>query len=299
MLDALEILVTTVEAGSFAAAARRLGLTASAVSRRIANLEAELGVALLARTTRSLRLTDDGQAFHARCAHILEQLREARAALAHAAARPAGTVRVDAPVALGRAVIAQHLPRFLDRHREIRVDLTLRDQFIDPLAEGLDVLVRIGRIGDSPSLIPRRLGTSRIVHCASPSYLRKRGHPRTLDELAHHDAIGYLREGQPAPFVFEHATATRLVASTGHVHVNDGQTIRDLALAGRGIAALFDFLVTDDLAAGRLVEVLPAFPSSAWPIHALYPKNRHLLPKVDAFLTFLAELFGARPRKRR
>jgi DNA-binding transcriptional LysR family regulator len=121
-----------------------------------------------------------------------------------------------------------------------------RDQLVDPLAEGLDVVIRIGRLGDT-TLIARRLGAARILHCASPAYLRRRGHPASPAELADHDCIGYLREGRPDPFSFEAADGTTEVPIAGHVHANDGDILRTLALAGRGIIAIFDFLVHDDL----------------------------------------------------
>lgn len=291
-LDGIEFLTTTVEAGSFAAAARRLGVTPSAVSRRVAQLERELGVPLLARTTRSLRLTDDGRAFHERCVRILEELRDARDAMARASGRPSGVLRLDAPIALGRKVVTPKLPQFIERYPEIRVDLTLRDQFVDPIAEGLDVLVRIGALGES-TLIARRLGASRIVHCASPSYVRKHGAPKTPRDLEHHRCLGYLREGRPTPFRFTSGEGVLDVDIAGPCHASDADVIHQLALAGKGIAALFDFIVADDLASGRLVTVLDDYPTTTWPIHALYPKNRHLLPKVRVFLDYLGELCGA------
>src|SRR4051812_10272282 len=196
--DGIEFLTVTVETGSFAAAARRLGVTPSAVSRRVALLESELGVQLLARTTRSLRLTEDGLAFHERCTRILDELKEARDAIARVRGKPAGLLRVDAPIALGRSVLAPKLPAFLERYPEIRLDLTLRDQLVDPTAEGLDVLVRIGLPRDS-TLISRRLGESRLLTCASPAYLRKHGKPRHPRDLAHHQCLGFLHEGRTRP----------------------------------------------------------------------------------------------------
>ena len=296
-LDAIAYLTTTVETGSFAAAARRLRVTPSAVSRRVARLEEELGVPLLARTTRSLRLTDDGQAFYDRCVRILQELADAREALARSSKRPSGVLRVDAPVSLGREVLAPQLPRFLERYPEIRLHMTLHDHFVDPIAEGMDLLVRIGRLGDS-NLIARKLGASRLVHCASPAYLRRRGVPKVPRDLARHDCLGYLRDGRPAPFNFVVSGATHATEIDGGCHANDADVLRRLAIAGKGIAALFDFLVRDALASGALVPVLPDHPSTTWPIHALYPKNRHLLPKVSAFLGFLDELFAA-PRRAR
>ncbi|MFT3775701.1 MAG: LysR family transcriptional regulator [Minicystis sp.] len=296
-LDGIELLATVVEAGSFAAAARRLGVTPSAVSRRIAALERDLGVPLLARNTRSLRLTNDGLAFHERCVRILEELKEARDAVARVRKKPAGVLRVDVPSALGRHVLTPKLPLFLERYPEIRLDLTLRDQFVDPIAEGLDVLVRIGSLGDS-TLIARRLGESRIVHCASPAYLRRHGTPRSPRDLAHHQCLGYLREGRPSAFRFTSGEGILDVDIAGHFHANDADVLRQVAIAGKGIVALFDFLVTADIASGALVTVLDDHPSTIWPVHALYPKNRHLVPKVGVFLDFLGELCASsRPRR--
>ncbi|WP_437537401.1 LysR family transcriptional regulator [Sorangium sp. So ce726] len=292
-LAAIELLVATVETGSFSRAARRLGVTPSAVSRRVMRLEQELGVALLARTTRSLRLTDDGQAFYARCVRIVEELGEATEAIARASKKPVGLLRVDAPVALARDVIAPSLPRFAARYPDVRVNLTLRDQHVDPVAEGLDLLVRIGPLGDS-SLVARRLGASRIVHCAAPSYIARRGAPATPADLAGHDCVGYLRDGRPTGFRFltGDGDAVLEVPISGPFHANDVEVLRLLAIAGSGIIAMFDFLAKDALAEGTLVTVLDEFPTTTWPIHALYPKNRHLLPKVRVFVDFLAEIFA-------
>jgi len=285
--------VATVDTGSFSGAARRLGLSPSAVSRAVMRLERELGVALLARTTRTLRLTDDGRAFHARCVRILDELGEATDAIARASKTPSGLLRVDAPIALSREVLAPAPPGFSARHPGVRVDLTVRDQFVDPIAEGLDVLVRIGKAGSSSSLIARRLGASRIVHVASPQYLERYGTPRDPTELTRHVCAGYLREGRPAglDFVGPDGTVVEISMPT-KLNANDVGVLRTFALAGAGIVALFDFLARDELAAGTLVEVLPEHPSTTWPIHALYPHNRHLLPKVRAFVDFLVELFA-------
>jgi LysR family transcriptional regulator, regulator for bpeEF and oprC len=290
----IEFFTAVVEAGSFALASRRLGVTPSAVSRRIARLEREVGVQLLARTTRSLHLTQDGAAFHARCVRILEELAEARDAIARASKRPSGVLRVDAPVALGRTILAPTLPRFLERYPDIRLELTLRDQFVDPFAEGIDVLIRIGALGDS-QLIARRLGQSRIIHCASPAYVAQHGAPRSPRELSTHLCVGYLREGRPDPFRFSTEQGVHAVDVNGRCHANDAEVLRGLALAGHGIVALFDFLAAPELARGALVQVLEAYPSTAWPIHALYPKNRHLLPKVAVFLDHLSERW--RPKR--
>lgn len=288
-LDGIEIFTSTVTSGSFAAAARRLGVTPSAVSRRVALLEEELGVQLLARTTRTLRLTDDGRAFYDRCVRILEELGEARAAIVRSGAKPSGTLRVDAPVALGRKRIASELPRFLDRYPDIRLDISFRDQVVDPVVEGLDVVIRIGALADS-TLVARKLGQSRIVHCASPAYLRKHGTPKTPRDLEKHVCVGYLSEGRPRSFLFTTGEGVTAIDVHGPCNANDVDLIQAMALAGKGIVALFDFLAQEPLEQGTLVEVLADHPTTIWPIHALYPKNRHLLPKVSAFLDFVSDV---------
>lgn len=288
-LDGIEIFTKAVTSGSFASAARRLGVTPSAVSRRVALLEEELGVQLLARTTRTLRLTDDGRAFYDRCVRILEELAEARVAIARSGARPSGTLRVDAPVALGRKRIASELPRFLDRYPDIRLDISFRDQLVDPVVEGLDVVIRIGALADS-TLVARKLGQSRIVHCASAAYLRKHGTPKVLRDLERHACLGYLSEGRPRSFNFTTSEGVTAIDIHGPCNANDVDLLQMMALAGKGIVAMFDFLAQEHLERGTLVEVLPDHPTTVWPIHALYPKNRHLLPKVSAFLDFVADV---------
>lgn len=297
-LAALELFAATVETGSFAAAARRLRLTPSAVSRRVAQLERELGAPLLARTTRALSLTDDGRAFHARCVRILEELREARDAIARNAAEPSGLLRVDAPVALGRMLVMPGLPKLLERHPALRIALTLRNTFVDPVAEGIDVTVRMGRLADS-TLIARKLGERRILACASPAYLRRHGVPKAPGELVRHACLGYLREGRPDPFRFVSPEGPYDVEVDGPFHCDDADALCRAAVAGRGIVALFDFQVAEPLASGTLVQVLADHPLEPRPVHALYAPNRHLLPKVRVFLDHLATVFEAKPPRRR
>lgn len=290
LLDGIEFLTSTVEHGSFAAAARKLGVTPSAVSRRVALLESELGVRLLQRTTRTLRLTEDGIAFHARCVRVLDELHEARDAIAKTKRKPAGILRVDAPIALGRALLAPALPAFLAKYPEIRLDLTLRDQLVDPIAEGLDVLVRIGDLRDS-ALIARRLGESGLGAYASPAFVKKHGTPMHPRDLVRFPCLGFLADGRPRPFTLESVDGTSTTVEVGgQCNATDSDVLVQLALAGRGIAMMFDFLAAPHLAKGHLVPVLPTHASSAWPIHALYPSNRHLLPKVRVFLDFVGVL---------
>jgi len=287
-LEGLELFSATVKAGSFAAAARELRVTPSAVSRRVALLEQELGVALLSRTTRSLRLTDDGQAFYARCLRILEELQEARDDIARVRRIPAGMLRVDAPIAFTRAVLGPKLASFLERYPELKVALTLRDRRADPVAEGLDALVRIGPLADS-ALLARRVGQSRFVFCASPAYVKKHGRPRSPKELGKHRCVGYWRDGAPDPFRFLSKNGMEIVDVDGQCHVNDAEVAHQLVMDGQGVGCFFDFLVDRDIASRKLTPVLTEHVGAVWPIHVLYPKNRHLLPKVTAFVELVVE----------
>ena len=292
-LEAIEYFVWTVEAGSFAAAARRLGVTPSAVSRKVARLEEELGVPLLARTTRSLTLTHDGDAFHVRCLRILEELSEARDALARVRKKPSGLLRIEAPLALGRVVIAASLSEFFKRYPDIDVALTLRDVLVDPFVEGSDVLVRIGALRDS-SLMARRLGESRVVVCGSPAYLRQHGTPKSPADLTNHQCLAYLGPEGPRSWRFLSGDKLIEISPKGTLQVNDADVLAMHARTGRGLVLLFDFLVAEDIARGKLVTVLDAYAPPAWPIHALYPKNRQLVPKVSVLLDFLSGVFRER-----
>lgn len=286
LLEDITCLTTAVETGSFAAAARRLGVTPSAVSRRVSALEDELGARLLARTTRTLRLTDDGRAFHARCARILEELSEARGALARSRERPSGVLRVESATAISRVLLAPRLPAFLARYPELRVELTARDAFVDLVAEGADVALRIGSLRPA-NLIAKKLGAAALWCVASPGYLRRRDRPQQVEDLREHDLIGFLRDGRPDPWRFSRADSDVEITPDSCFHSNDFDAVLALVVAGRGIAIGFDFLVADLVRAGRLVRVLDDASSVHWPIHALYTPNRHLLPKVRAFLDFV------------
>ncbi|WP_437738220.1 LysR family transcriptional regulator [Sorangium sp. So ce1335] len=292
-LTSIEFFVTTVQAGSFAAGARRLGVTASAVSRRIARLEDELGVQLLARTTRSLRLTEDGAAFLDRGARIVEEYRAATETLKGTRTAPAGALRVDAAVVLGRALLRPKVADFLRRYPQIRLELTLRDQFIDPVAEGIDVAVRLGELRDS-TLIARRVGEIRTLVCGSPAYFRRHGRPKRLDDLARHACLGFLQDGRPTPYRFAEGKAPPPAAVEARFHTNDADLLLDGAIAGLGLVYSFDFHVEGALARGDLEAAPIREPSLSYPVHALYPKSRHLLPRARVFVDFLVELFEAR-----
>ncbi|CAA7623234.1 LysR family transcriptional regulator [Magnetospirillum sp. SS-4] len=292
--DGLQAFVRVAESGSFSEAARRLGLSKSMVSRQVSALEADLGVRLLHRTTRSLSPTEAGRAYLERCQRILADLDEANLLVSRLQAVPRGSLRVTAPLSFGTGHLAAALPDFLERYPEIELDMNMTDRYVDLVDEGWDVAVRIGRLADS-SLIARRLAPIRRVVCAAPAYLERHGVPRTPTELSGHDCLSHSAVN---PWEWRFATPDGPlppVEIRGRFHADNGDVLRVMALAGQGLTFLPTFFVGDDIRAGRLVPVLEEFVPLDVALHAVYPHNRHLSPKVRAFVNHLAETFGPEP----
>jgi DNA-binding transcriptional LysR family regulator len=292
---ALEAFVRVAETNSFSEAARRLRTSKSAVSRHVAAIEADLGVRLLQRTTRSLTLTEAGRGYFERARAILADLAEADQSVSRMQAAPRGRLRVNAPMSFGYLHLAPAIPDFLVRHPEVSVELTMNDRFVDLVDEGFDIAVRIGSLADS-SLVARRLAPIRRAVCASPDYLATRGTPASPDDLGTHDCIGYTAAAAPQEWRFvDREGRPWPVAVTGRLTVNNGDAIRAAALGGAGIAYMPTFIVGGDLQDGRLASVLDAFIPQDMTLNAVYPHARHLSPKVRAFVDFLAERFGPQP----
>lgn len=286
----IEVFVRVVEAGSFSAAARALRMTPSAVSKLIARLEARLGARLVSRSTRRLQLTPEGTAFYESGLRILADMAAAEREAA-AGAAPRGRLRVNTYVPFGVHRLIPLLPRFLERYREISVDLVLTDSVIDLMAERADVAIRAGPLGES-RLVARKLGQSPVVVVAAPSYLEAHGTPRTPADLDKHNRMGFgfVRHLDGWPFV-DAAGAAVIIPITGNALVGDGEAMRLMTLAGVGIARLARWHVAADIAAGRLVPLLEAFnPGDEEVTHAVYVgQGRHLPARVRAFLDFLGE----------
>lgn len=281
-----------VEQGSFTRAAERLELSASAVSRHVADLEAHLEARLLNRTTRRLSLTESGTAFYARCVQLLADLEEAEETVTAATVVPRGTLKLTCSITFGVRHLAPAIATFGTRHPQVRFDVELSDRAVDIVDEGFDLAVRIGDIG-SQSLIGRRIGATQLVCCAAPAYLALHPAPRTPADLAQHPCMSY--EYAPARNLWrfrDAAGAAHDVRIAGPVHANNGQMLGALAVAGMGVALEPDFIVAPDVRAGRLVPLLPDYAAPAVGIHAVYPSRRHLSAKVRAFVDFLASRFA-------
>jgi len=293
--EELRTFVRVVEAGGMTEAARRMGTAKSAVSRRLADLEARLGVQLLIRTTRRVTVTDTGRAFYDRCVRLLADLEEAERAVSAAHADLAGTVRVAAPLSFGIRHLTPVLNTILSRHPGLTVDLDLNDRRVTLVEEGFDLALRIGRLADS-SLIARRLAPIRYVVVASPSWWDAHGRPRRPADLADHAVLSYANVPESEVWGFVSAdTAGTAARPPVRMRANNGDVLADLAAAGHGIAVLPTFLAHDLIEAGRLEVVLPGAgpePVDAW---AVYPPTRHLSHRVRAFIDVLATCFGDPP----
>lgn len=287
---AMLVFAEIVARGSFTAAAKSLGRSKASVSKEIAALEKRLGAQLLRRTTRTMSLTEIGEAFHTRCLRVAEEAELAELSVSELQAEPRGEIRIAAPMTFGQRQLAPLLPGFLERHPEVRIDLDLTDRLIDLVREKFDLALRIGLLRDS-SLVARRLGSMRLVVCASPAYLEAHGTPQTPEDLTHHECNGYA----PPPESWEF-NGGRKVATKGRLNIDNGDALAQAALAGSGIVYLPVSVVAEELRAGSLVPLLQDHTSERkGGIWAVYPANRHLSPKVRAFIDYMVEVMGDAP----
>lgn len=290
-LSAIEAFVRVAEAGSFRGAAARLGISPSAVSKAVARLEAELGATLLARTTRSVRLTTEGELFLEQARPALDQLYAGMDLVAQSREAPRGPVRLSLPLVLGDAVVAG-LPRLLARYPGLQLDVTVTDREVRVVEEGFDVVVRIGDLVDS-SLIGHRLRASRWLTAASPAYLAKHGTPARPRDLADHACLRFTRpSGGLTPWRFREGDRVEIVRVGERLRMDHGPLLVDAAIAGLGIVQAFDFMLADALGSGRLVQVLGAHSAAGPPVHALCPPGRQRTPRVRAVLDLLGDALG-------
>jgi DNA-binding transcriptional LysR family regulator len=292
--DTILAFVRVAETGSFSEAARRLGLSKSMISRQVSSLEADLGVRLLHRTTRSLSPTEAGRGYLERCQRILADLDEANLLVSHLQAVPRGRLRVSAPLSFGIGHLTACLPEFLDRYPEIELDMGFTDRHVDLVEEGWDVAVRIGRLVDS-SLIVRRLAPIRRLAAASPGYLARRGTPTHPEDLTGHDCLTHGNMVHSEWRFIDSDGRPMQVEVKGRFHADNGDVLRALALAGQGIVLLPSFFIGDDIREGRLVPLLESCIPLDASLNAVYPHGRHLSPKVRAFVDHLAATFGPEP----
>lgn len=292
--DDLLLFLRVLDAGSISLAGRRLGVSAAVASQRLKRLESRLGVRLFHRTTRRLEPTAEGTWLAEQGRASIEELARVTEALGRTGREISGTLRVSVPESFGRQHISPLLPAFLEQHPRLGLNVQFSDQVEDLVASGLDIAIRIGSLEDS-SAVAQRLATDRRVLCASPSYLRRRGAPRTLEELENHECL-LLRGGSGLRFPWRFVTAGGVAQPRvrGRFETNLGEALRDAALAGLGIALHSTWHVCDDLHAGRLQQVLPDVPPVDGGIYAVAPERRKPA-RVRAFIEHLKAQFRAHP----
>lgn len=292
-IDDMRAFVEVVESGGLSPAARRLGLSKSIVSRRIARLEEQLGAQLLSRTTRGISPTEAGADFKARSERILAELDEAREAMAHHRGDVVGRLRLSAPITFGVRHVAPLLAMLAERHPRLEVDLALSDRRVDLVAEGFDAAVRIGTPEDS-TLVARRITTIYAALAASPDYIAEHGQPQAPEDLARHQCLLYSGMAN-ADWTFAVGKRSLSVRPRGRLRSDNGEAILEWAIAGRGIAALPVFLLSDALERKLLVPVLTGYRMPEAALHVLRPPGQNVPGKVRALIDAMVERFGGEP----
>ena len=293
--ETMRVFCAVIEAGSFVAAADRLGQSTTAVSRQVAQLEAHLNIRLLNRTTRRMQPTTEGFAYFERCTQLLADLEEAEASVAGEARHPRGRLRLTAPIALATLRLAPAFAAFSRSYPDITLDIVLSDNVADFVEEGLDLAIRVGRVG-SENLVARHIGDTALLVAASPDYLERAGTPARPEELAQHACFTYAYSATGNQWQFADADGQPIsVRIGGPINANNGMLLAEMAAAGGGIVLSPCFILQPLLATGRLQRVLPDWTMRQLPIHVVYPTRRHLSAKVQAMTAFLADWFAKHP----
>ncbi len=291
-LDTIRAFIAIVQAGSVSAGASRVRLTRSAAGKALTRLEARLDARLLHRTTRSISVTAEGRLFFDRCLHILADLDDAEAAVRQDAQEPTGMLRLTLPETFGRAHVLPVLHGFLARWTGLDAEVSLTDRFVDIVEEGYDLAIRCGAHLSDTRMIARVIARSRTVLCAAPDYVVRRGEPQGTDDLSRHSRLTLGSSGEARPWLLKYGDGpTVRLGGTGRLNLDSGTALREAAIAGLGIAYLPLFLVEDDLASRRLIELLADYETEELLIHAIYPHRRHLAGKVRLFVDHLCSEF--------
>lgn len=293
-LQAMQLFVRVVDAGSYTAAADQMEISRALASKLVQSLEEQLGVRLLHRTTRKLSLTEAGERYYQRVSEILGALNEAEAVASELQADPRGRLRVSAPMSFAIHHLGSVIAEFQRRHPRIELELNLNDRQVDLVEEGFDMAIRIARLADS-SLVARRIAPCRLLLVASPAYLRRTGVPREPSDLSAHNFLSYTLAARRDEIVLVRGAERQTLTLAGSLRVNNGDVIASAAIHGLGICVSPSFLIWQHLQRGELVEVLPQWQIPDIAVHAVYPAGRTLPAKTRSFIDFLVERFGPEP----
>jgi DNA-binding transcriptional LysR family regulator len=287
LFSSMRMYVAVVDGGSFASAADKLDISRAMVSKQIQKLEEHLGTRLLNRTTRRLSLTETGREFYERSTQIMTDVEEAEQVAGQMNRTPQGVLRVTIPLSYGQHRLATIIGDYTQAYPKVQLDISLSDRKVDLIEDGFDLAVRIGTMPQS-DLIARKIGGVRSIVCASPAYIARHGAPQAPAELSSHACLGYTLTGSGADWRFDTPDGPLAVPISGPIRADNGDIIRLAALSGAGILFQPHFIVGDDLAAGRLVQLLPEWQSAELGVYAVYPSRKHLSAKVRTFVDFLA-----------
>ena len=292
-LQAMEVFVQVVDAGSFTRAADSLQMPKATVSTLIQSLETSLASRLLHRTTRHVSVTSDGAAYYERCVRILSDVRDAEESLSRHRFSPSGRLRVDAPTGLACEILIPALPDFFERYPDITLEMGSTDRPVDLVEEGVDCAVRGGELFDS-NLIARRVGVINFVTCAAPSYIDRFGMPLHPNDLERHRCVNYFsaKNGKVSHWDFTRDGERIEVMLPGAIALNDSNAYVKAGLAGLGVINMTDYLLSEQLSTGKMVRLLPEWRCDPIPVHVVYPHNRHLSAKVRVFVEWVSELFA-------
>ncbi len=293
-LNSMNLLIEVVREGGFTAAAAKTGLSRAQVSKSIMQLEEYLGTRLLNRTTRRVSLTEIGRIYHERCKTILQDIEEIEGIAGEQTSKPQGTLTLNAPTSFGVLHLSGAVPQYIKQYPGMQISLKLADRFIDVVAEGFDLVIRIAELEDT-SLVARKIAPCKRVFCASREYLKQNGIPGVPQDLARHQCLIYSNELKPADWVLHGPDGTESIKVNGPVCADNGDILKAAALAGLGITLLPTFLVGPEIRAGRLQQVLADYCPPEISIYAIFPSRRYLSAKVRTFVDFLADYFGDNP----
>ncbi|NMM43814.1 LysR family transcriptional regulator [Rhodospirillaceae bacterium KN72] len=284
-----------VEEGGFSAAARREGLTPSAISKQIGQLEDRLGVRLLHRSTRRMSLTEEGKLFYERCVEISKKVADAEEEIVSLGDHPQGLLRIAATVAFGKTQLLPILTEFLRQNEDVRISLELTDRPIDLVADEVDVAIRFAEQIEDSSSIVRKIANNRRVCCAAPSYVERFGYPETPADLLKHNCLTMTIMSRWNEWELDTPTGRVSYKVSGNFQANSADAVYHAALAGIGIARLSTYLIGEDIAAGRLVRILPDHVFEESSLLAVYSDRHNLAPKTRAFVDYLAKAFSGTP----
>ena len=292
-LASMAVFVRAADLGSFTAAASALGMSSQMVGKHVSFLEARLGTQLLQRTTRRQSLTDVGRTFYERCRTILAEADAAEALVHDLSTTPRGRLRVNAPVTFGACRLAPLITRYLQAYPNVEVELTLTDRYVDVVDEGYDAVIRLGPLKDT-ALAARELAVNQQIACASPAYLAAHGAPISPEDLVAHECLGFVNwSGLPySEWRFTKAGRVHAVQVRSRFQVNDGRALLAAALDGHGIILQPEVVVREDLDAGRLVQVLPAYAAPSRPMYLLFSARRPQTPKLRTFIDCVVDALG-------